>query len=374
MFEDVGQWKRPWYYPRSGESMHQAVNRECLATRNAIGILDATTLGKIDIQGPDTAELLNRVYTNNWKSLGEGRCRYGLMCGEDGMLFDDGVTTRIGEHHYLMTTTSGNAARVLSWLEEWLQTEWPELDVYCNSVTEQWCTVGIAGPLARDLLAELNATIDLTTDAFPFMSFREGSVAGIPARVMRVSFTGELSYEINVAANYGMYLWTTLMSAGQKYGITPFGTETMHVLRAEKGFIIAGQDSDGTVMPADLGMSWALSKSKDFIGKRSMSRPDSVRNDRKQLVGLLTENASDVLPEGGQIVETALSEPPVKMIGHVTSSYYSANLGHSIALALIKGGRQRHGERVYVPLPERTVSATITVPRFFDPEGERMNA
>jgi sarcosine oxidase subunit alpha len=296
------------------------------------------------------------------------------MCGEDGMLFDDGVTTRLGEQHYLMTTTSGNAARVLSWLEEWLQTEWPELQVYCNSVTEQWCTLGIAGPLARDLLAELTSDIDLAGDAFPFMSCREGTVAGIPARIMRVSFTGELSYEINVAADYGMWLWTTLMGAGKKYGITPFGTETMHVLRAEKGFIIAGQDSDGTVTPADLGMEWAVSKSKDFLGKRSMSRPDSVRPDRKQLVGLLTEDSQEVLPEGGQIVDQVLSKPPMKMIGHVTSSYFSANLGHSIALALIKGGRQRHGERIHVPLLDRTVNATITAPRFFDPDGERMNA
>ncbi len=373
-FEDVGQWKRPWYYPRAGESMHDAVSRECLATRNAIGILDATTLGKIDIQGSDAAELLDRIYTNDWKSLRVGRCRYGLMCGEDGMLFDDGVTTRLGEQHYLMTTTSGNAARVLSSLEEWLQTEWPDLQVFCNSVTEQWCTVGIAGPLARDLLAELTTDIELGGDAFPFMCFREGSVAGIPARVVRVSFTGELSYEISVAANFGMWLWTALMTAGRKYGITPFGTEAMHVLRAEKGFIIAGQETDGTVTPADLGMSWALSKSKDFIGKRSMSRPDSVRADRKQLVGLLTEDARDVLPEGGQIVDTLASSPPMKMIGHVTSSYWSANLKHSIALALIKGGRRRHGERVYVPLEDRTVSATITAPRFFDPDGERMNA
>ncbi len=296
------------------------------------------------------------------------------MCGEDGMVFDDGVTTRLGERHYLMTTTSGNAARVLAWLEEWLQTEWPELRVFCNSVTEQWCTAGVAGPLAGTLLGELTDDIDLATGAFPFMSCREGSVAGIPARVMRVSFTGELSYEISVASNYGMHLWTVLMSAGRKYGITPFGTETMHVLRAEKGFIIAGQDSDGTVTPADLGMSWALSKTKDFIGKRSMSRPDSVRADRKQLVGLLTDDASEVLPEGAQIVDEPKSTPPMKMIGHVTSSYYSANLGHSIALALIKSGRERHGERIHVPLKERTVTATVTAPRFFDPDGERMHA
>jgi len=373
-FEDVGQWKRPWYYPKGGESMREAVDRECLATRNAIGILDASTLGKIDIRGPDSVELLERIYTNNWRRLQIGRCRYGLMCGEDGMVFDDGVTARLGEHHYLMTTTSGNAARVLAWLEEWLQTEWPELRVYCNSVTEHWCTAGIAGPLARALLGELTTDIDLDPEAFPFMSFRDGTVAGIPARVMRISFTGEMSYEINVPANYGLALWTALMGAGEKYGITPFGTETMHVLRAEKGFIIAGQDTDGTTTPVDLGMDWIVSKRKDFIGKRSLARPDSVRDDRKQLVGLLTEDPEAVLPEGGQIVAELAPRPPMKMIGHVTSSYFSANLGRSIALALVMSGRQRHGETVHVPLAERTLRATVTEPRFFDPEGERMHA
>jgi sarcosine oxidase subunit alpha len=232
-FEDVGQWKRPWYYPKAGESMEQALSRECRATRGAIGILDASTLGKIDIQGPDAAEFLNRVYTNGWSKLAVGRCRYGLMCTEDGMVFDDGVTSRLSENHFLMTTTSGNAARVLAWMEEWLQTEWPELRVYCNSVTEQWTTAGIAGPLARKLLSELTSDIDLDPQSFPFMSWRQGTVADIPARVMRISFTGELSFEINVQSGYGLALWTTLMSAGAKYGITPFGTETMHILRAE---------------------------------------------------------------------------------------------------------------------------------------------
>ena len=341
--------------------------------RNAIGILDASTLGKIDIQGADSAELLDRIYTNNWKSLGEGRCRYGLMCGEDGMLFDDGVTTRLGEHHYLMTTTSGNAARVLGWLEEWLQTEWPELEVYCNSVTEQWCTVGIAGPLARDLLADLSDDMDLATDAFPFMSCREGSVAGIPARVMRVSFTGELSYEINVAANYGMALWTTLMSAGQKYGITPFGTEAMHVLRAEKGFIIVGQETDGSVTPLDLGMDWIVSKKKDFVGKRSLTRPDMLKPDRKQLVGLLTEDPNEVLPEGAQLVETLRDKPPMTMVGHVSSSYYSPNLERSFALGLVKGGRAKMGHKLLSPLVGgKTVACTITRPVFLDPDGERL--
>ena len=372
VFEDVGQWKRPWYYPRAGESMQQAVNREGLATRNAIGILDASTLGKIDVQGPDAAEFLNRIYTNGWKKLAVGRCRYGLMCGEDGMVFDDGVTARLDEHHFFMTTTTGGAARVLGWLEEWSQTEWPELEVFFNSVTEHWAVAGIAGPLARNLLADVSEGIDLDPVTFPFMSWKTGTVAGIEARVARVSFTGESSFEINVPAHYGTALWTTLMEAGAKYGITPFGTETMHVLRAEKGFIIAGQDTDGTVTPIDLGLESMVSNLKDFIGKRSLSRPDAQRSDRKQLVGLLTEDPNEVLPEGAQIVEKVLARPPMSMIGHVTSSYYSANLQRSIALALIEGGRARHAEKIKIPLPSRTVTAEITAPAFYDLSGERL--
>ena len=369
-FEDVGQWKRPWYYPRDGESMREAVDRECLAARNSVGILDASTLGKIDVQGPDAAEFLDRIYTNAWKKLAVGRCRYGLMCTEDGMVFDDGVTLRLGEHRFLVHTTSGNAARVLAWMEEWLQTEWPDLDVYCNSVTEQLATASVSGPLARRLLAELTTGIDLDRDAFPFMSWRDGRVAGLPARVARISFTGESAFEVSVPSGYGLALWTALMQSGQRYGITPYGTEAMHVLRAERGFIIAGQDTDGTVTPIDLGMQWLVSPRKDFIGKRSLARADTKRADRKQLVGLLTENPGEVLPEGGQIVDT-LSERPMRMIGHVTSSYFSANLGRSIALAFVQGGRGRLGEAVMVPLERAVMSVCITEPRFLDPEGKR---
>ena len=369
-FEDVGQWKRPWYYPRDGESMREAVDRECLAARNTVGILDASTLGKIDVQGPDAAEFLDRIYTNAWKKIAVGRCRYGLMCTEDGMVFDDGVTLRLGEHRFLVHTTSGNAARVLAWMEEWLQTEWPDLDVYCNSVTEQLATASVSGPLARRLLAELTTGIDLDRDAFPFMSWRDGRVAGLPARVARISFTGESAFEVSVPSGYGLALWTALMQSGQRYGITPYGTEAMHVLRAERGFIIAGQDTDGTVTPIDLGMQWLVSPRKDFIGKRSLARADTKRADRKQLVGLLTENPGEVLPEGSQIVDT-LSERPMRMIGHVTSSYFSANLGRSIALAFVQGGRGRLGEAVMVPLEQAVMSACITEPRFFDPEGKR---
>ena len=369
-FEDVGQWKRPWYYPRQGESMREAVDRECLAVRNAVGILDASTLGKIDVQGADAAEFLERIYTNSWKRLGVGRCRYGLMCTEDGMVFDDGVTLRLGENRFLVHTSSGNAARVLGWMEEWLQTEWPELEVFCNSVTEQFATASISGPLARRLLAELTTDIDVDKDSFPFMSWRDGHVAGLPARVARVSFTGESSFEINVPAGYGLSLWTALIHSGRRYGITPYGTEAMHVLRAERGFILAGQETDGTVTPIDLGMEWIVSRNKDFLGKRSLDRADTIREDRKQLVGLLTDNPEDVLPEGGQIVDT-VTELPMRMIGHVTSSYFSANLGRSIALALVDGGRERHGESVIVPLERVVMSARVTEPRFFDPDGTR---
>ncbi|MBC8445331.1 MAG: sarcosine oxidase subunit alpha, partial [Rhodospirillaceae bacterium] len=372
-FEDVGQWKRPWYYPKPGETMQESLNRECLAARNAIGILDASTLGKIDIQGPDAAEFLNRIYTNAWVKLGIGKCRYGLMLGEDGMVMDDGVTARLGDNHFHMTTTTGNAARVLGWLEEWLQTEWPELKVYCNSVTEYWSTMTICGPRARDLLGEFTTDINLDNDDFAFMSFKEGTVGGIPARVFRISFTGELSYEINVPANYGLALWTALMNAGEKYGITPYGTESMHILRAEKGYIIVGQETDGTVTPIDLGMDWIVSKTKDFIGRRSLNRSDCVREGRKQLVGLLTDNPSVVLPEGAQLVADLKAAPPMDMIGHVTSSYYSANLGRSIALAVVKDGRKRMDEAIHAPLEDQTIKCHITGPVFFDEEGGRID-
>ena len=375
VFEDVGQWKRPWYYPGAGEDMAAAVAREVKATRAGIGILDASTLGKIDIQGPDAAELLNRIYTNAWGRLAVGRCRYGLMLGEDGMVFDDGVTTRLGEHHYVMSTTSGGAARVLAWLEEWLQTEWPELEVYCTSVTEQWATIAISGPHSRKLLAELAEGIDLAPAAFPHMSMRDARVRGVPARVFRISFTGELGFEIQVPASYGLEVWEACIEAGAKYGITPFGTEAMHVLRAEKGYIITGQDTDGTVTPHDLGMDWIVAQQKpDFIGKRSLARADIQKPGRKQLVGLLPEPASELLEEGAQIVADPHQSIPMTMIGHVTSSYMSPNLGRSFALALVKDGRARLGERLYVPMLDRTIAVTVTEPVFFDKEGERLRA
>ncbi len=375
-FEDVGQWKRPWYFPKADETMQQALNRECLATRESVGILDASTLGKIDIQGKDAREFLGRIYTNAWAKLPVGKCRYGLMCKEDGMVFDDGVTSCMGENHFVMTTTTGGAAGVLEWLELYHQTEWPELDVYMNTVTDHWATMTLAGPNARKLLAELTDDIDLDRDRFRFMDWRQGTVAGVPARVFRISFTGELSYEINVQANYGLHVWETLFDHGAKYKLTPYGTETMHILRAEKGFIIAGQDTDGSVHPYDLGMSWAVKEDKpfSFIGKRGMKREDCVRANRKQLVGIKTKDPSVVLPEGAQAVDNPDHPLPVPMLGHITSSYYSACLGRSIALGVIKGGHNRMGDTVHYPLADgRIVEAEICNTIFLDPEGERQN-
>lgn len=373
-FENVGQWKRPWYFPRAGESMQDAVNRECLATRSGVGILDASTLGKIDIQGKDAREFLGRVYTNAWAKLAPGRSRYGLMCGEDGNLMDDGVTTCLANNHFLMTTTTGGAAQVLSWLEIYKQTEWPELDVYFTSVTDHWATMTIAGPASRKLLATLCTEIDLDSDSFKFMDWRAGTVAGVPARVYRISFTGELSYEINVPAHFGLHVWQALMENGKPFDITPYGTEAMHVLRAEKGFVIVGQDTDGSVTPIDINHGWAVANSKPFsyIGKRGMQRNDLLRKDRKQLVGLKTTDPTVVLEEGAQGVWDPSMSIPMTMVGHVTSSYYSACLGHSIAMALIKDGLQRIGNKVYFPQANGTViEATICDPVFLDAEGKR---
>ncbi|MFF1465957.1 sarcosine oxidase subunit alpha family protein [Streptomyces mirabilis] len=373
LFENVGQWKRPWYYPHDGEDMEAAVLRECAAARDGVAFMDASTLGKIDVQGPDAGVFLDRLYTNMMSTLKVGMIRYGVMCRPDGMVFDDGTVIRLAQDRFLVTTTTGNAAAVLDWMEEWLQTEWPELRVHCTSVTEQWATVALVGPRSRDVLGALAPQLAVANDDFPFMAWRETTVAGIEARVCRISFSGELAYEINVSPWAALTLWQALHEAGSPYGITPYGTETMHVLRAEKGYPIIGQDTDGTVTPQDLGMNWVVSKKKpDFIGKRSYARADSVRPDRKHLVGLLPENPGTFLPEGTHLVaDSELPAPPVPMLGHVTSSYRSAALGRTFALALIKGGRDRIGERLYAPVGDRLVPVTVASPVLYDPEGAR---
>ena len=374
VFEDVGLWKRARYFPQAGEDMPAAVARECRAVRTAAGIFDASTLGKIEIVGPDAAEFMNRLYTNAWTKLAPGRCRYGLMLTEAGFVMDDGVVGRLAPDRFHVTTTTGGAPRVLHHMEDYLQTEFPELKVWLTSITEQWAVIAVQGPRARDIIAPLCEGIDVTRTAMPHMSVREGRVAGVPARLFRVSFTGELGFEINVPAGHGRAVWEAVTAAGAPHGMVPYGTETMHVLRAEKGYIIVGQESDGTVIPSDLGLDWAIGKDKpDFVGKRSLARPDMVRSSRKQLVGLFADDPKLVLEEGAQIVADPAAPIPMPMLGHVTSAYWSEALQRGIALALVAGGRARKGERLFVPMPDRAIPVTVVEPVFYDSEGKRLD-
>ncbi|MET0675150.1 MAG: glycine cleavage T C-terminal barrel domain-containing protein, partial [Bradyrhizobium sp.] len=320
-------------------------------------------------------EFMNRMYTNAWLKLEPGRLRYGVMLREDGFIMDDGVVGRMAPDRFHVTTTTGGAARVLSVMEDYLQTEWPDLEVWLTSTTEQWAVIAVQGPNARKVLEPLVQDIDLSNDAMPHMSVREGSICGVPTRLFRVSFSGELGFEVNVPAGYGRAVWEAISAEGQAYGITPYGTETMHVLRAEKGFIIVGQETDGTVTPDDVGLGWAVGKAKrDFVGKRSLARSALVAPDRKQLVGLLTTDPAIVLEEGAQIVVGDEQSIPVPMIGHVTSSYWSATLDRSLALALVRGGRSRIGEELSIPMPDGVIKAKVVDAVFYDPKGVRVSA
>ncbi len=373
VYEPVSLWRRAWYFPKDGEDMHAAVSRECRATRASVGIFDASTLGKIEVVGPDAVEFMNRMYTNPWTKLAPGRARYGLLLGDDGFIRDDGVIGRLSDDRFHVTTTTGGAARVLNMMEDYLQTEWPDFDVWLTSTTEQWATIALNGPNARKVLEPFVEGLDMSDEAFPHMSVAECRVGGFPARLFRISFTGEVGFEVNVPAHAGRALWEMLFEAGKKYDICPYGTETMHVLRAEKGYIIVGQDTDGTVTPYDAGLGWAIGKKKpDFVGKRGLARPDLAAEGRKQLVGLLTEDGQTKLEEGAQIVLDPNQPKPMKMVGHVTSSYHSDAAGRPIAMALLEDGFNRMGETIYVPMPDRVIKATVTGTVFYDPEGARL--
>jgi sarcosine oxidase subunit alpha len=370
-FEPVGDWQRPFCYRRTGEDRHAATTREILNTRKKVGLLDASTLGKIAVKGPDSGKFLDLIYTNMMSNLKVGRCRYGLMCNENGFLFDDGVVVRVSEDEYLLHTTSGGSDRVHGHLEEWLQTEWWDLKVYVANVTEQWAQVAVAGPNARKVLEEAGTDIDLSAEALPFMGFTTGTIAGCPVRIYRISFSGELSYEVATPANLGRALWDALLEAGAAHGIMPYGTEALHVMRAEKGFIMIGDETDGTVIPQDLGLDWAVSKKKeDFLGKRAQARADLTRSDRKQLVGLQTEDPKEVLPDGAHAVaEVKSAGQPMRTIGHVTSTYFSPTLDRSIAMALIEGGAGRMGETLSFPLEGgKVMRARVVSPVFYDRE------
>ena len=374
-WEPVGDWYRPYRYKRRQESRRQSVTREVLNARQNVGMLDASTLGKIVVKGPDAGKFLDLIYTNMMSTLKIGRCRYGLMCTENGFLFDDGVVVRTGEDEFLCHTTSGGSDRVHGHLEEWLQTEWWDFQVYTANVTDQWTQIAVAGPNARKVLEDAGCDVDLSPEGLKFMSYVESTLAGCPVRIFRISFSGELSYEIATPSGNGLKLWEALAAAGETHGIMPYGTEALHVMRAEKGFIMIGDETDGTVIPQDLDLGWAVSKKKtDFIGKRAQERTDLTRRGRKQLVGLLTENPEDVLPDGAHAVKRLREHVAMETIGHVTSSYFSPTLGHSIAMGLVNDGLSRKGEWLDFPLEgDKLVRAQIVSPVFYDPEGAKQN-
>jgi sarcosine oxidase subunit alpha len=354
--------------------MHAAVARECRVTRASAGIFDASTLGKIEVVGPDAAEFLNRLYTNSWSGLAVGRCRYGLLLREDGFVYDDGVVGRVAADRFHVTTTTGGAPRVLHHMEDYLQTEFQSLRVWLTSTTDEWAVIAVNGPLARQILEPLVEDIDLSASAFAHMAVREGRICGVPTRLFRVSFTGELGFEVNVPASSGLEVWEAIHRSGAGHGAVTYGTETMHVLRAEKGYIIVGQDTDGTVTPQDLGMEWIIGKAKkDFVGMRALQRAELTRPGRMQLVGLLTRDGTTLLEEGAQIVTARAGSGRLVSAGHVTSSYASTAMKRPIALALLEDGRNRMGSVVRVPALQGNLEAEVVSPVFYDPSGARLD-
>ncbi|GHG93236.1 sarcosine oxidase subunit alpha family protein [Pseudodonghicola xiamenensis] len=373
-FEPVGQWRRPYAYRRADESLDGAVMREVKNTRQAVGILDASTLGKILVKGPDAGRFLDMIYTNVMSSLAPGKCRYGLMCSENGFLIDDGVVARIDDQTFLCHTTTGGADHIHAHMEEWLQTEWWDWQVYTANVTEQFAQIAVVGPKARAVLERLGG-MDVSKTALPFMTWADGSLAGIPVRVYRISFSGELSFEIGVKAGQGKALWDRLIAAGDEFAMMPYGTEALHIMRAEKGFIMIGDETDGTVIPQDLGLNWAISKKKeDFIGKRAQARSHMTDPTRWKLVGLETLDGS-VLPDGAYAVAEGVNANGQRNTqGRVSSTYYSPTLGRGIAMGLVLHGPERMGEVLEFPgIDGKTYQARIVDPVVFDKEGEKQN-
>ncbi len=375
-FVNAGLWKRPHSYPRNGESADDAAFREARNVRANVGIVDVSTLGKIELQGKDVAQFLNRVYINRWDTLPVGRCRYGVMLRDDGIVFDDGTVSRLAPTHYLMTTTTVNAVRVLQHLEMLLQVDWPELEVFVTSVTEQWAAAAVSGPAARFVLAKV-VDIDLANEVFPFLAVGacqlRTATGLVPARLFRMSYSGELAYEVHVPAHAGRAMWKAVLAAGAEFGIMPYGTEAMSTLRIEKGHVVIGAEADGRTTADDLGMGSLVSATKEFVGRRLLSRPALTARDRWQLVGLATlDNAP--LPRAAKLVVDPDRASPNPMLGHVTSWCRSPGVDAWIALALLANGRARHGERLWAvsPLADTRVRVQVGPPCFLDPKGDRL--
>jgi sarcosine oxidase subunit alpha len=372
--EPVGQWRRPYAYVRDGETVHDAVNREVKNTRDNLGLLDASTLGKLIVKGADAGKFLDMMYTNMMSNLAVGKCRYGLMCTENGFLSDDGVVARIDDETWLCHTTTGGAERIHAWMEDWLQCEWWDWNVYVANVTEQLAQIAVVGPNARKVLEKLGG-MDVSKEALPFMQWRDGKIGDFDARAYRISFSGELSYEIAVPASQGRAFWDALLDAGEEFGVMPYGTECLHVLRAEKGFIMIGDETDGTVIPQDLNLQWALSKKKtDYLGKRAHSRSHMADPNRWKLVGLETLDGS-VLPDGAYaIAEGDNANGQRNVQGRVTSTYYSANMDRGIAMGLVHNGPERMGEVIeFNKVDGGTIKTKIVDQVFYDKDGEKQN-
>jgi sarcosine oxidase subunit alpha len=373
-FDDFAGWQRPECYPRPGETAEQAVLREARTVRESAGVFDNSPIGKLEIRGPDAAEFLNRVYMNNALTLKTGRARYGLMLNENGVIIDDGVFVRLAENRFVVHTTSGGVARIGAMMEEWLQCEWTGLQVLVDDVTTQWANFTIAGPKAREVIARLGTDMDISAVAMPHMAAARGSVAGCPARITRVSFSGELSFEINVAAGRARALLEDILEAGDAYGITPYGIEALMVLRTEKGFLHVGSDTDGSSTPDDVGWGHvARGKPADYIGKRSLFRSGNEDQNRNQFVGLEAVEAGQPMRPGGHLLIGADRHPPAPSDGWITSACYSPNLKRHIALAMLRGGRERLDEIVTVCDEDDRFNARVVAPVFFDPENKRLS-
>jgi sarcosine oxidase subunit alpha len=369
---ETGEWLRPGWYPIASDADGWAgVMREARAVRKAVGICDVSTLGKIDVQGADAAIFLDRLYANTFSTLPIGRARYGIMLREDGIVFDDGTTSRLADDHFFMTTTTANAAAVLAHMEFHHQTCWPDLDVQFVSVTDQWASMSIAGPRARDTLLACVRGLDLSNDVFPFMAVGDASVANRPARVFRISFSGELAYEIATPAGYAETVWSTVMQAGEKFGITPYGVEALGLLRIEKGHV-AGPELNGQTTADDLGLGRMLKKRGDYIGRALKDRPGLTDPSRPHMVGIKPVRRTDALRAGAHLVEPGSSAS----LGWVTSVTRSVELESWIGLAMLRGAAERKGTLMHAasPLFSESVEVEITSPHFIDPENLRVRA
>ena len=375
VFVDAGVWLRPRYYKQGNEGLFEASKREAENVRKNVGVCDVTTLGKIDIKGPDAAEFLNRVYTNAWLKLPVGKARYGLMLREDGIVMDDGTTTRISENHYHMTTTTAQAANVLSHLEYYLQIVWPELNVNVVSTTEQWAGAAIAGPNSRKLLKKLFPKTDVSNETLPFMGYVEGNLFGFHARIFRISFSGELAYEVNVESDNGNFMWEKIIEVGKEFEIQPYGTEALSTLRIEMGHV-AGSELDGRTIPYDNGLQGLISKKKDFIGKRSLNRSSFIAEDRQKVVGVVPIDKKTSIPEGSHLVKDANAKLPNPKLGHISASCWSVEYNNPFSLAILKDGKNMIGKKLFAlsPLKNKSIPVEIVSSHYVDPKGERVRS